>query len=137
MKERVLEIIIDGYGFDPHLEIDILESCYDGLRPELAREWEKCCSAATEISAIKLSGRLLFTLAFNRNPVNIASSPDWATIRAVQDGRVHRSGCDSDSSPPRKGGWHRPSGWTKLRVSACSCAGVSGGQGIRGTARRT
>jgi len=71
MDNKVLEIIIDGYGYDPDLEIDILKSCFQRLPNKLKMYFIKNIHDMAITKNIELSPEIVFILLFNRNPLNI------------------------------------------------------------------
>jgi 2,3-bisphosphoglycerate-independent phosphoglycerate mutase len=71
LKNRVLEVVIDGYGYDPELEIEILKSSFEKLHPELKKEFIKNIYEKVVIENINIPDEVAFILFFNRNPLNI------------------------------------------------------------------
>jgi 2,3-bisphosphoglycerate-independent phosphoglycerate mutase len=71
MDTRVLEIIIDGYGYDPKLEIDILASTFQALPQELKSDFKKNIFEKNPVKNKKFTDEIAFILFFNRNPLNI------------------------------------------------------------------
>ncbi|UCH92518.1 MAG: alkaline phosphatase family protein [Candidatus Aminicenantes bacterium] len=71
MKTRVLEIVIDGCGYDTELEIDILESSFEKLHPGLKKEFIQNIYEKVAIENINIPDEVAFILFFNRNPLNI------------------------------------------------------------------
>lgn len=71
MDTRVLEIIIDGYGYDPKLEIDILATAFQALPQELKSDFKKNVFEKAPVISSRFTDEIAFILFFNRNPLNI------------------------------------------------------------------
>ncbi|MCK4765451.1 MAG: hypothetical protein KAW12_24830 [Candidatus Aminicenantes bacterium] len=71
MEPKVLEIVIDGYGYDPELEIHILKSAFAGLAAELKEEFLDTIYTKISGQHPKITPETAFILFFNRNPLNI------------------------------------------------------------------
>jgi len=71
LKNRVLEIVIDGYGYDPGLEIDILKSSFENLNTGLKTKFIKNIYEKIVEENINIPDELAFILFFNRNPLNV------------------------------------------------------------------
>lgn len=71
MDTRVLEIIIDGYGYDPKLEIDILATAYQALDAKLKTDFKKNVYEKSPVKSSDFTDEVAFILFFNRNPLNI------------------------------------------------------------------
>ncbi|MFO8083619.1 MAG: hypothetical protein R6U27_04785 [Desulfobacterales bacterium] len=71
MKPKVIEIIIDGYGYNPDVEIDILEAVYKTLPLQKKDEFRNNIYPEIKKSGINVSPQLAFMLLFNRNGLNV------------------------------------------------------------------
>lgn len=71
MDTKILEIVIDGCGYDPELEITILKSSFEKLHPELKNEFIKNIYEKVVIENMNMADETAFILFFNRNPLNI------------------------------------------------------------------
>jgi 2,3-bisphosphoglycerate-independent phosphoglycerate mutase len=71
LKNRILEVVIDGYGYDPELEIDILKLSYEELNTGLKTGFIKNIYEKVLIENINIEDELAFILFFNRNHLNV------------------------------------------------------------------
>lgn len=71
MQAKVLEIVIDGYGFNPELEIEILKDSYNELLPRLKTDFIDNIFKKFQEEKIAVTDEIAFILFFNRNPLNI------------------------------------------------------------------
>ena len=70
MRHKVLEIIIDGYGFNPDLEIEILKEAYDKLPKQLLERYIQKIHG-NRLGDNEISPETTFIFRFNRNPLNL------------------------------------------------------------------
>jgi hypothetical protein len=71
MKPRVIEIIIDGYGYNPDVEIDILKSAFSALSSQGKTEFNNTIYKDIKKIGVNISPELAFIIAFNRNRLNV------------------------------------------------------------------
>jgi 2,3-bisphosphoglycerate-independent phosphoglycerate mutase len=71
MKSRVIEIIIDGYGYNPNVEVDILESAFLSLSSQQKKNFEDIICPDFQKSGLHVSPQSAFIVLFNRNQLNI------------------------------------------------------------------
>ena len=71
MDTKILEIVIDGYGYDPELEVTILKSSFEKLPPGLKKKFIENIYEKVVIENINLPDETAFILFFNRNPLNV------------------------------------------------------------------
>lgn len=71
MDAKILEIVIDGCGYDPELEIDILKTSCKVLSAELRAEFTRNVYEKLLMENIKISDEIAFIVFFNRNHLNI------------------------------------------------------------------
>lgn len=71
MDTKILEIVIDGYGYDPELEIDILKSSFKELQPDLKTGFSENIYEKVVMENINIPDEVAFILFFNRNPLNV------------------------------------------------------------------
>ncbi len=71
MKSRVIEIIIDGYGYNPNVEVDILESAFLSLSSQQKKIFEDIICPEFQKSGLHVSPQSAFMVLFNRNQLNI------------------------------------------------------------------
>ncbi len=71
MKPRIIEIIIDGYGYNPDVEIDILKSAFTALTAQEKTIFEKVILEELKEAGHSMSPESAFIMAFNRNPLNV------------------------------------------------------------------
>lgn len=69
MKAKILEIVIDGYGYNPELEIEILKSVFSGLTSELKNEFIN--KIYRKLTVKNVPEETAFILFFNRNHLNV------------------------------------------------------------------
>jgi len=74
MQNKVLEIIIDGFGFDQDLEIDILKSSFQALPSKLKEAFVKHIYKQVIGNRKNISPEYVFILLFNRNYLNLCSA---------------------------------------------------------------
>ena len=77
MKPRIIEIIIDGYGYNPEAEIDILKSVFASLSSHGIKEFNEAIHNVFEKSRIDISPELAFIIIFNRNRLNLYFSENF------------------------------------------------------------
>ena len=70
MKPRIIEIIIDGYGYNPDVEIDILKSAFSALSSHGKTEFNETIYRELKKVGINISTELAFIIVFNRNRLN-------------------------------------------------------------------
>jgi 2,3-bisphosphoglycerate-independent phosphoglycerate mutase len=71
MDTKILEIVIDGCGYDPELEIDILKSSFEKLQSDLKTGFIENIYEKVVIENLNIQDETAFILFFNRNPLNI------------------------------------------------------------------
>jgi len=71
MDNKILEIVIDGCGYDPGLEIDILKTSFKVLSAELRTEFTRNVYEKLLMENIKIPDEVAFIVFFNRNHLNI------------------------------------------------------------------
>ena len=67
MTQRIIEIIIDGYGYNPETEIEILKAVFGKLSPESKQQFQDDLLPAARNQHPGISEELAFILLFNRN----------------------------------------------------------------------
>jgi len=90
MDKKVLEIIVDGYGYDPYLELEILEDSFNALPKNLKAHFKQaiCSNIPEELNSLSIKG--LFKLLFNRNPLNLYYSLEKRIIELVSNTSKNR-----------------------------------------------
>ena len=71
MKPRIIEIIIDGYGYNPDTEIDILKTVFSSLPSGVKTEFNEKIYADLKNAGMDISPEAAFILIFNRNRLNL------------------------------------------------------------------
>jgi 2,3-bisphosphoglycerate-independent phosphoglycerate mutase len=71
MKPRIIEIIIDGYGYNPDVEVDILKYAFSILSLQEKTEFNETIYKELKKAAVNISPELAFIIVFNRNRLNI------------------------------------------------------------------
>jgi len=71
MKPRIIEIVIDGYGYNPDVEIDILKSAFSALSSHGKTEFNETIYRELKKVGINISTELAFIIVFNRNRLNV------------------------------------------------------------------
>ncbi len=71
MKPRIIEIIIDGYGYNPDVEIDILKAAFSALSSHEKTEFKESIYGELKNAGVNISPELAFLLVFNRNRLNV------------------------------------------------------------------
>lgn len=71
MKPRIIEIIIDGYGYNPDVEVDILKSAFSALSSHGKTEFKETICGELKNAGVNISPELAFVIIFNRNRLNV------------------------------------------------------------------
>jgi 2,3-bisphosphoglycerate-independent phosphoglycerate mutase len=71
MKPRIIEVIIDGFGYNPDVEIDILKSAFLALSSKGKIEFNDTIYNDIKKIGVNISPETAFIIAFNRNQLNI------------------------------------------------------------------
>jgi 2,3-bisphosphoglycerate-independent phosphoglycerate mutase len=71
MKPRIIEIIIDGYGYNPDVEVDILKSAFSALSSKGKTEFIETIYRDLDKAGINISPEVAFIIVFNRNRLNM------------------------------------------------------------------
>ncbi|MCP4580036.1 MAG: hypothetical protein GY839_00350 [candidate division Zixibacteria bacterium] len=69
MQKKIVEVIIDGYGFNPALEKEILISVYDSLSNHHKTIFSEKIYRNIDIKIFKVGPETVFCLMFSRNPL--------------------------------------------------------------------
>ncbi|MCI0470478.1 MAG: alkaline phosphatase family protein [Candidatus Aminicenantes bacterium] len=83
MQAKVLEIVIDGYGYDPELEIEILKNSCSELPPRLKTVFIDNIFKKFQEEKIAVTEEIAFILFFNRNPLNIYFETKFRIIERI------------------------------------------------------
>jgi 2,3-bisphosphoglycerate-independent phosphoglycerate mutase len=71
LSNKVLQVVIDGYGYQPELEIEILKSSFNGLEAGLQESFNEIIYKMVSENGMNMSEELAFIFFFNRNPLNV------------------------------------------------------------------
>jgi 2,3-bisphosphoglycerate-independent phosphoglycerate mutase len=71
MKPRIIEIIIDGYGYNPDVEIDILKSAFSNLSSKEKTDFYNTVYNDLKNAGFNISPEMAFIIVFNRNKLNV------------------------------------------------------------------
>jgi 2,3-bisphosphoglycerate-independent phosphoglycerate mutase len=82
LMTKVLEIVIDGYGYDPGLEIKILRSSFAELPARLKKSFHKIYRKITG-EGFDISEETAFILIFNRNQLNLYFDEEHKIIKNI------------------------------------------------------
>ncbi len=90
---KVLEIVIDGFGYNPELEIEILQASFEKLTAEQKTAFlENVVQEAGEIlkenktdqeTNAQVPDELVFMLFFNRNPLNVYFEKKYGVLQKI------------------------------------------------------
>lgn len=83
MDTKIIEIVIDGCGYDPELEIDILKSSFEELQPDLKIGFIENIYEKAVTENIDISDEAAFILFFNRNPLNIYFEKKYGILESL------------------------------------------------------
>jgi len=80
---KVLEVVIDGYGFDPDLEIAILSESYKYLPKKLKSEFKNSIYKEVKEENLRISEEIAFILFFNRNRLNLFFEKEQQILKHI------------------------------------------------------
>lgn len=83
MDTKILEIVIDGYGYNPELEIDILKSSFKALPTDLKTGFLKNIYEKITMENMNIPDETAFILFFNRNPLNLYFEKKYGILKTL------------------------------------------------------
>lgn len=100
---KVLEVVIDGYGYDPELEIDILKASFQELHKGLKAAFINNIYDKIDNEKIKISEETAFILFFNRNPLNIYFEKKYRVLKKLSRENLEKIKNRFDSLKQKEG----------------------------------